>query len=384
MDSISHFEEQCFGELQASIKNVVARAESAIPTDTDETACPDFTPYEFDIIAMMYNNLISKVHGLKPVKLRFEQLIFNKAPFKSPANPVCRRHMMIQMENRFKGGFYPYFMSSEPNEEKRGQLPSNWYSPSIQGLRLIFTCFVRSYNYYSSIFMCEIKSLLSDRLGEFECVHREFVNLSAYREFRGRVMDNIMWILTKTVHSIDCNQCLPCFANHALVPSGVQPPFDYETVHKMSLRAGDDVPTCLHSEYAARKDVLTIYKAYTWYFAGVSEPRTLFQELQRRYCEEEEKMCPGRGFMFHAHVQCPQCQRFGTNQRANVMMAIEDLIIKSYGKYETFFETYAGTEHNRIAAQEEQRTIAATLQEQKKLYFVPTAVVVNKLELCLV
>lgn len=66
------------------------------------------------------------------------------------------------------------------------------------------------------------------------------------------------------------------------------------------------------------------------------------------------------------------------------MMAIEDLIIKSYGKYETFFETYAGTEHNRIAAQEEQRTIAATLQEQKKLYFVPTAVVVNKLELCLV
>jgi len=374
-------EAQCLGELQASIKNVVARAQGSISSDTDEVSCPDFTPDEFDMIAMMYNNLISKVHALRPIQVTFEQLTFHKTPFKPRDAPVCRRHMLHQMMEQFKGRFYPYFISSEPNEEKRGQLPANWYKPSIQELRLVFTCFVRSYSYYSSIFVCEIKTLLSDK-GVFECVHREFVNLLAYREFRGQVLDNIKWVMTNTVHFMDCIQCLPSFAYYVLAPYGeTQPPFDYESVHKMTLNLPDNPPLCLHSQFAKNKDLLTMFKAYRWYFANVPNPCDLFQELVLYYCRLQAKRCPSRELMLHDQTRCMTCKMDGPGHGPEVLMAIEDIILKSYGKYETFFCTYAGTQHNQAEAAKDQQDVRTTLRDHKKLFFVPTRTIVHKVDL---
>lgn len=378
---VERLEAQCLGELQASVKNVVARAQGSISSDTDEASCPDFTPDEFDVIAMLYNNLISKIQALRPIQVSFDQLTFHKTPFKPRDAPVCRRHTMQQMVEQFKGRFYPYFISAEPNEDKRGQLPDNWYKPSIQELRFIFTCFVRSYSYYSSIFVCEIKSLLSDK-GIFECIHREFVNLSAYREFRGRVLDNIKWVFTKALHSVDCMECLPCFAYYALVPDGeTQPPFDYEKVHKMTLKLPDNPPRCLHSEFAKTKDLLTMFKAYRWYFANVPSPRALFQEILRYYCQQQATPCPSRGFMFHQHEKCTACQMNWPGHEHEVLMAMEDIILKSYGKYETFFGTYAGTQHNQVAADKDQQAAVAMMRDQKRLLFVPTEMIVQKVEL---
>lgn len=378
---VERLEAQCLGELQASIKNVVARSQGSISSDTDEVSSPDFTPDEFDLIAMMYNNLISKFQARIPIQLTFEQLMFHKTPFKSHEAPVCRRHMMQQMAEEFKGRFYPYFISSEPDESKRGQLPDNWYKPSIQELRLIFTCFVRSYNYYSSIFVCEIKSLLSDK-GVFECIHREFVNLSAYREFRGKVLDNIKWVMTKTVHSVDCLECLPCFAYYALVPDGeTQPPFDYETVHKMTLKMPDNPPRCLHSDFAKSKDLLNMFKAYRWYFANVPSPRALFQEMLRYYCQQQATPCPNRGFMFHQEQMCSACNINFPGHEHEVLMAMEDIVLKSYGKYETFFATYAGTQHNQVAADKDQQVVLAMMCDQKRLFFVPTEMIMHKMEI---
>lgn len=381
-NSVQQLEAQCLGELQAAIRNVVARAQGSISSDIDEVACPDFTADEFDVIAMMYNNLISKTLALKTIQVSFEQLTFHKTPFRHPEAPVCRRHKMQQLANEFRDRFYPYFISAEPDEEKRGQMPDHWYKPSIHELRLIFTCFVRSYNYYSSIFVCEIRSLLSDK-GIYECIHREFVNLSAYREFRSNVLDNIKWVMKKTVHSVECMECLPCFAYHVLVPNGeTQPPFDYETVYKMVLRTTDNnQPRCLRSEFSKNKDLLTLYKAYRWYFANVPSPRTVFQEMLRYYCEEQAKPCPNRSVMFHQPEKCITCLFNGPGQEPKVLMTMEDIILKSYGKYELFFTTYAGTQHNVVSANKDQQAVAAMMKDQKRLLFVPTEMIVHKLEL---
>ncbi len=338
-------------ELKRSIKNVVARAEETIPADVKEVAAWKFTADEADLITLSYNNLLSKMSGRRPQMLTFDQLMFHRSPMKSRTYPVCKRHTMQYILDTFKGNFYPYFMSTETNEEKYGQLPTTAYIPVTRELRIIMTAFLRSYTYHASIVVCEIRALANDN-GTFECIHREFVNLSCYREFRGMVLSNIKQIQNNCLHGIDCMHCLPLCGLFVL---NHKTDFDYDSTDTHELSSNI---RCIHSEYAKRESCHDIISAYMWYFSAIDNPRECISAIMYFYCEKENPL-----------------------RRVDVVLGIEDIIVKSYKTFADQMRLPSGKECTLPLAKRAQDTIKTTLETKRRLYFAPTEMVIERIDL---